>query len=453
MTPVTSQRPPKGQQYKESKKEPKLIQQNRKRRYSQTLSAEGKLNHPEKAIIALKRHSETGTCPESLKYTARARIRADTEFKTDILLDMNRQHVSLLVLLDLSAAFDTVDHTILLRRLETSFGVTGDALKWIASYLSVRSQRVIIDGVLSDRFDLSFGVPQGSCLGPLLFSTYASKLFQIIKNHLPNAHAHADDSQLYLSFKPDSSMGETEARGAMKRCIRAVRAWLIVDKLKLNEEKSEFMLIGTRQQLSKVRTDSLMVGESVSEAKNLGVWFDSNFQFRSHINKTCQSAFFSLYNIRRIRKYLPFEAAKSLVQAFVISRIDYCNAVLYGLPAILVNRLQRVQNAAARLLTNTPRYSHITPVMINLHWLPVKFRIIFKVNLMTSKALHGLAPAYLSNIVSFKGNSNYNLRSNFRNSLARPAIRSAKTTGDRAFSVVAPFLWNSLPKNRPKGCK
>ena len=117
------------------------------------------------------------------------------------------------------------------------------------------------------------------------------------------------------------------------------------------------------------------------------------------------------------------------------------------MPAIHVNRLQRVQNAAARLLTNTPRYSHITPVMINLHWLPVKFRIIFKVNLLTFKALHGLAPAYLSDIMLFKGDSNYNLRSNFSYLLARPAIRSAKTTGDRAFSVAAPFLWNSLPES------
>ena len=95
---------------------------------------------------------------------------------------------------------------------------------------------------------------------------------------------------LYLSLKPDSSMGETEARGAMERCIRAVRAWLIVDKFKLNKDKSQFMLSGTRQQLSKVRTDSLMVDDtqvkSVSEARNLGVWFDSNLQFRSHFNKT-----------------------------------------------------------------------------------------------------------------------------------------------------------------------
>ena len=106
----------------------------------------------------------------------------------------------------------------------------------------------MINGILSDRFDLTFGVPQESCLGPLLFSACASKLFQVIKNHLPNAHAYADDVQLYLSSKPDRSMGETE------RCIRVVRAWLIVDKLKLNEDTSEFMLTGTRQQLDKVRT-------------------------------------------------------------------------------------------------------------------------------------------------------------------------------------------------------
>ena len=176
---------------------------------------------------------------------------------------MNSQHVYLLVLLDSSAAFDTVDHNILLRRLETSFGVTGDSLKWFDSYLSGRTQRVMVDGKLSERCHLSFGVPQGSCLGPLLFSVYASKLFEVIKSPLPHAHAYADDTQLYLSFKPDSAVGETEARFAMEQCIRAVRAWMVVDKLKLNEEKTEFMLIGTHQQLSKVRTDSLLVAGTV----------------------------------------------------------------------------------------------------------------------------------------------------------------------------------------------
>ena len=198
---------------------------------------------------------------------------------------------------------------------------------------------------------------------------------------------------------------------------------MVIDKLKLNEETTEFRLIGTHQQLSKIRTDSLLVAgtvvSSVSQARNLDVWFDCKFQFQTHINKTCQSAFSYIYNIRGIRKFLSFEAAKTLVQALVISRLDYCNSVVYGIPAIHRNKLQRVQNAAARLLTNKPRYSHITPFMVDLHWLPVKFRIIFKVILFTFKAVHGTAPTYITSLLSFK-QSRYNLRSVGNNTLATP---------------------------------
>ena len=147
--------------------------------------------------------------------------------------NMNKQHVSILVLLDLRAAFDTIDHAILLRRLETSFGITDAALAWFSSYLSGRSQRVSVNGERSDCCPLPFGVPQGSCLGSLLFSAYASKLFEVIKLYLPNAHAFADDTQLYLSFNPDSSFSEAEAVHAIEQCIRAIRAWMQADKLKL----------------------------------------------------------------------------------------------------------------------------------------------------------------------------------------------------------------------------
>ena len=114
----------------------------------------------------------------------------------DFLLHMNSQRVTLLVLLDLRAPFDTVDHAILLKRLTTDFGIGGRALEWFSSYLSGRSQRVLFEGATSDNFDLRFGVPKGSCLGPLLFVVYASKLFEIVQDHLPNAHCFADDTQL-----------------------------------------------------------------------------------------------------------------------------------------------------------------------------------------------------------------------------------------------------------------
>ena len=138
---------------------------------------------------------------------------------------------------------------------------------------------------------MPFGVPQGSCLGPLLFSAYASKLFEVIKLYLPNAQAFADDTQLYLSFNSDNSLYEAEAVHAMKQCIRAIRAWMQSDKLKLNENKTEVMLIGTRQQLSKVNLGTLTVGDTsvaiVNKARNLGVWFGSQLNFHVHITKTC----------------------------------------------------------------------------------------------------------------------------------------------------------------------
>ena len=132
-------------------------------------------------------------------------------------------------------------------------------------------------GCLSDSIKLPHGVPQGSCLGPLLFTIYSSKLFEVIKDHLPVAHEYADDTQLYLSFKPDTSSSQSEAIEAMQLCIKAIRAWMTTD---LNDDKTEFLIIGTRQQLSKVHIEKLSVGgvsaAPVISARNLGTWFDTN---------------------------------------------------------------------------------------------------------------------------------------------------------------------------------
>ncbi|XP_068713603.1 uncharacterized protein [Montipora foliosa] len=180
--------------------------------------------------------------------------------KNDILMNMNDQHVTLLVLLDLSAAFDTVHHDILIARLKNDLGIEGDALSWLISYLSDRSQRISINGGTSRKFPIVYGVPQGSCLGPLLFTVYTRKLFQVVKKHLPKIHCYADDTQLYLSFCPSSSVNAEVAVESMNDCIADIRNWMISDKLMLNDDKTEFVLIGTRQQLAKVDIDSISVG-------------------------------------------------------------------------------------------------------------------------------------------------------------------------------------------------
>ena len=371
------------------------------------------------------------------------------KIQNDILSAMDKQRVTLLVLLDLSAAFDTIDHQVLLHRLQVTYGVTGTALKWFQSYLTGRKQRVYINGISSKDFELSQGVPQGSCLGPMLFTLYASKLFEVVKSHLPNIHVYADDTQLYLSFKPDGGAAEADAITALQDCISDIRTWMIKDKLQLNDTKTEFLIIGTPVQLNKISATEIQIGSAkvstVDSARNLGDWFDSNMNMTTHINNICQSVCYHLHNIRRIRKYLSFENRKTLVQATVLSRIDYCNSLLFGLPVVHLSKLQRLQNAAARLVCNIPKYDHITPALIRLHWLPVQFRIEFKVAMLVYKCINGTAPQYLKDLTINREISRYSLRSNKGILLVDNSAKAKKTLGDRAFVNAAPRVWNRLP--------
>ena len=214
----------------------------------------------------------------------------------DILMKMNTQEVTLLVMLDLSAAFDTVNHAILLTRLSEELGICGVALEWFKSYLENRDQRILVDGSLSERFGLDSGVPQGSCLGPLLFIVYASKLFKVVGDELPHVHCYADDTQIYLSFKPSSSTSQMDAVRVIEHCIEKIRCWLIQDRLLINDDKTEFMIIGTRQQLCKLQTLNIHVGSSEIkpslQVRNLGCWLDPNLNMRDHITNVCKAAFF-----------------------------------------------------------------------------------------------------------------------------------------------------------------
>ncbi len=371
------------------------------------------------------------------------------KMQSDVFAAMDKQHVTLLVMLDLSAAFDTVPHQDLLENtLHKRFGIGGTALSWFRSYLSGRKQQVLIGSQLSDLFDLDCGVPQGSCLGPILFTWYISSLYDVISQHLPKALGYADDNQLLLSFEPGSAAAEQDTVAAMEACIADVRKWMLQHRLLINDTKTEFMLLGTRQQLQKVTIDGIRVGDAdikpASMVKNLGVFQDPKLSMGQQVSAVCRRSFLQLYRLRKIRKYLSNDATQTLVHAFITSNLDYCNSLYTGMPAYLTAKLQRIQNAAARLVMQLPKFDHITGVMIELHWLPVADRIRYKVLLLTFKALHGMAPVYLTNMLCMH-HSSHGRRSNKNLNLLKVPRTKRKTLGTRSFNYYAPTEWNKLP--------
>ena len=362
----------------------------------------------------------------------------------DLLLASNRKEITALVLLDLSAAFDTIDHQILLTRLRTFFGFSGTALSLIESYLCNRFQHVTIDNQSSAPLPITTGVPQGSVLGPLLFSLYTSPISNIFTNSKVKFHLYADDTQLYISFSSSDSVGSL---ATLTSTLDSVYSWLTLNRLSLNPDKTEYILIGTPQQRSKVIHTSLSFGGTSlipsSHVRNLGVEFDSDLSFNQHISNICRSSFHLIRHLRKIRPSLDLNSSKLLANALVSSKLDYCNSLLYNLPNTSINRLQRVQNSLARVvIPSSKRSYHITPTLAELHWLPVKKRIEFKIAAITYKVLQNKQPSYLFEILE-PYSPPRDLRSSDKVLLTKPLIKSA--LGRRSFSYAAPHIWNMLP--------
>ena len=229
--------------------------------------------------------------------------------------------------------------------------------------------------------------------------------------------------------------------------------WNTQNMLRSNAEKTEVILFTSRftktPNIEKLSFDNIVI-ELTERVRDLGVTLDKNLSLTYHINETCKKATNSIRSIGRIRKYLTKENLKLLVNALVISRLDYCNSILYGLPKQELDKLQRIQNTAARLITGTKHNEHIKPALRELHWLPIESRIIFKLLLITFKIIHGLCPAYFSPLLQ-QYCPQRNLRSSSKLLFTVPIVNSV-TYGERAFSFSAPKLWNTLPnsvKNAP----
>ena len=326
--------------------------------------------------------------------------------------------------------------TILLRRPDDWFGVTGKTLDWFRSYLTGRCQRIKLGDCLSFEADLPFGIPQRSVLGPLLFTLHTTPLSSMIAGLSIPQYLYADDSQLCLSF---SSGDSAAALNGLQSCMASVQSLVLTNKLRLNPNKTEFLLIGNERERSKYlsKFPIELFGVKTNPAKtaqNLGVIFDKNFTFRSHISAVCSSCFYYMRDLQHIRRHLDLDSAKLFATGLVSSRLDYSNSLLYGIADVGVTKLQWVQNRLTRIVTKSPLFTRSVPLLRFLHWLPVKFRILFKISLLTFKTIHEKQPVYLYSMLA-ASISSHSLRSNKGISLSVPRVKT--NSGARAFHSCA----------------
>ena len=358
----------------------------------------------------------------------------------------------LLVLLDLSAVFDTLGYSILLLRLR-DIGLTQTVFTWFKSYLADRTNAIKIREATSAPKLIHHGVPQDPVLGPMLFNMYILPIADIFECHQIRYHIYTDDTQLYAECPP---LNHTDALRNINECVRDIRRWLYCNHLQLNEKKTEAIIFLS----TTVRSPSAMstidvCGSAVSPTptvRDIGVIFDSELDMSAQLSNGCRAAYFNLFRKAKTRTSLTITSCKTLVHSLVTSRIAYGNAVLYGISDRLLHRLEMVQRLAARVVLRIRRGDRrsMTAVLQQLHLLPVKYRIEYKLLVIVFRALHDRTPAYPASLIT-PYVPHRALRS------ADPALltvprHNLEHYGRRSISRAGPTLWNSLPEDLRLTC-
>lgn len=360
----------------------------------------------------------------------------------DLLIASDENTATVVMLLDLSAAFDTVDHTKLLHILRYEIGLCGKVLVWFKNFLVGRSQRIRINGFESEEIIIKFGVPQGSVLGPILFNIYIRSLYLSVQNKKFNIHGFADDHTVYKSFPHEIEYSMFVDK--LPFCFQEINDWMAEHYLLLNPGKTQIIVFGSPNLLSYIHIHGTFIAPGicvrfVPHVKSLGFILDEGLNFRQQVNKLKSSSFNKLRKIARMKPFLNSHQIQILVQSLVLSSLDYCNALYCNIDTTIINQLQLIQNRACKIIFGLGRRDSVSDFMKKLHWLKIRERIEFKLLLLVYKALHDEAPTYLSELIK------YNTHSGPRTHTLQNAIYRT-SYGNRAFQVCAPRLWNSLPQ-------
>ena len=335
---------------------------------------------------------------------------------------------------DFSSAFDTIDHSILVHRLHTDSGFADTVHQWFSSYLIDRTHYVSLSNHCSAFAHVHSGVPQGSVLGPILITMYIKPLSAIIDSNSIIHHSFSDDVQLQMSAPPDKI---SELLHSMLSCISDVKSWATANMLKLNDSKTELMLVTSKRtkHLHNLHTSNTIGNAQIpfkQSVKNLGFTLDCHLTMNAHVSNIARTCYFELRRLASIRRFLTSTATATLVSAFALSRIDYCNSLLLGSTHDMTSHWQRIQNYAARVILRLPKSSSITTHLKSLNWLPAKVGSTYKIACLCYHYHSSTAPSYVNDMLHRKPSHTRNTRSssNTMPLLNRPA-HSKATLGDR----------------------
>ena len=349
---------------------------------------------------------------------------------------------TVVIVIDLSAAFDTLDPETVLYILEHEIGIKGTALKWFRSFLTGRTQKVKINGKYSQGREISFGVPQGSVLGPCLFGINVRSQPMVFRKCNFTTSSFADDANGRRKFA--LSFQTHVLQNGINSCMQGIVKWSNLHFVKVNADKTEIILLRPPSLNKQVIIKGVFIGDEcirfAREVKNVGVWLDENLTLSKQVSTSVSHGFKVLKDIKKVKKFFEKSHLEKLTHAMVTSRLDYCNSILYGTSSDNMDKMQRLQNFAAKCVLSRKRGESATAALKELHWLNVKSRIVYKVLLIMWKAVNKIGPVVLK--ISYKET---NSRSSENQELETYNCKTA--IGHRLIAFHGTRLWNALPLN------